>query len=266
MDCSSLPKKMVHDRFNTNVSVSRENRTAITNPRYQVSAAQLRELEVPGRWLGFRLSQKDFENVPILDLQYDGKILTVKEKKEINPEPEKIDPLEEFVNGFLMKPTGAEYKTCASYESRLTWKHNGLLTWENPTGCHEGGMVWKLDRMRSTTNELRWVSEEVEGGRFLGVSVFFWHRVPDLPRHDNNVLWWHGIAKMLQNFLDGQDRHDNEKVSKISGSSRACNAAEKLQSHHGLPNLLGSRRVHMKAGIDVKWADPKNKVCVKADQ
>jgi len=248
---------------------------------YRVSAARLHKLQLQGHWEGFRLSQD--AKTPTIDLHYDGKHLRVKEKEQIEPQriaPQKISPLDACLGGFRMKQDDIEYRVCSSYRARLTWEHDGLLTWESPPGYHEGGKTWKLDRERSNADELRWHCDE--GGV---VSVFFWRRVPDVPRHESfldtlsalslteremlyadsgadMISCWHGIKKLLHSVLDLTHGYYREvqQVIKSSETPKPVKTpviphAGSLQSHSELPTLLGNKRQHMRVGIDVNQAE-----------
>lgn len=228
-------------------SAQKENDVAILHPRCRMSAVHFSELQLKGRWTGVRLSHDYGDQTPCLRLAYDGKHLQVEEGIE---EEKAGSPLEEFVDGFFMKPKAVEYKTTMSYKASLTWESDGSVTWQNPIGYHEGGKVWKLDRMRSSLNELCWHSEE-DGL----ISVLFWRRVPDVrtsndPWHKNNVLWWHGIDRVLRELWNQSDDYDEEIRLTTSQSSAAACVIESLQSQGGLPNLLSQNRNWMKVGDD----------------
>lgn len=242
--------------------VKKENHAVTIHPRYRISAAQLTELQLPGRWEGFTSSQHGCNaDTPYLDLNYDGEDLRVEEIVEQRKiDLDKVDPGLYFLAGLCLEQQPTEYETFASYEASLKWERDGSLTWQNPKGQYEGGKVWKLDRSLSNANQLRWISEE--GGGKLP-EIFFWRRVPDTPvpdihRHDNNVLWYHGVHKMLGELKDELlDIVDELKYrTKVAMDQKFKKKVCPSQSHIGLPNLIDTNRhvnlLGTKAGIGVK--------------
>lgn len=253
--------------------------------KHHISAAQFRELRLLGQWEGFSLSQS--YETSHLHLMYDGQDLSVEEVVERGVEPEEMSLLDHALSGFLMNHEPIIKETLTSYKARLTWEHDGSLTWQSPHGVRAGCKVWKLDGSRSNENQLRWISEE---------GVFFWHRVPDAPvpdahRLDNLSSCWQGVYAMLPSVsiilgfqrgkhgasntdvldrLDGllkkRDQLKPNRADKLQSRSELpwlrkrsdhlkLNRADKLQSHSELPTLLGNKRQHMRVGIDVNQAE-----------
>eukprot|EP00746_Dinoflagellata_sp_MGD_P161035 gnl/MRDRNA2_/MRDRNA2_88054_c0_seq1.p1 gnl/MRDRNA2_/MRDRNA2_88054_c0~~gnl/MRDRNA2_/MRDRNA2_88054_c0_seq1.p1 ORF type:complete len:253 (-),score=33.34 gnl/MRDRNA2_/MRDRNA2_88054_c0_seq1:682-1440(-) len=204
------------------------------NSKYQISAARFYELQLRGKWEGFRLAQRDCsKETPHLDLIYDGKDLSVKEIAEVETRPEEINLWDCIVGGFFMDPEPNIYKTHASYNAWVKWEQDGSLTWQSPHGYHEGGKVWKLDRARSDQDRLRWICEN---------DVFFWRRVPDTAAQGTHDSCWHGVYKML-----------HKQLIQWSGCNEInSDAAGHMQSLGKLPNLLSSSRHHTKMRIDPK--------------
>lgn len=234
-EASKPPQKENNPAFHRSLTDPTSNRS------YRKLAKRLRELQLPGRWEGFRSSQRDCsEETPYFDMTFDGRQLSVEEKVEVEQQAENMNPLTFFIDGLSFKQPPTEYKTRASYEAQLMMQHDGSLTWQNPHGQHEGGKVWKLDVKRSNADKLRWICEVDSPGKLP--EVFFWRRVPDVPisevhQHGNNDSCWHGPAKMLRRLL------------MPSGVTRECNAADAAgltPSHDTIPNLLGKDRYRSK--------------------